>query len=95
MDRPRLCVDFDGTIYTGVGLNPGCVEALTRLRQTYRIAIYSARLTDTERQQMKEFLDANQVPYDEILLPKPDADFYIDDKGVRFTSWEKVLCDFS
>lgn len=42
---------------------------------------------------MKEWLDANEIPYDEIddgSRGKPWADYYIDDKGVRFTNWVVV-----
>lgn len=95
--RPTLCVDFDGTIYSGDSLRPmlpGCVEALTHLKQTYRIGIFSARLTPRERQDMKSILDGNNVPYDEILERKPQAVAYLDDKGFKFESWDKVPCEF-
>ena len=90
MSRPRYCVDFDGTIFDGVRILPGCIEALTELRKTYSIAIFSARPTDAERKQMADILNANGVPHDEILPPKPDAAFYLDDKGRRFEGWDKV-----
>lgn len=88
--KQRICVDFDGTIYDGVGIFPGCVEALTALRKTYSVAIFSARHTEAERRQMTEILNVNNVPHDEILPPKPEAAFYIDDKGIRFDGWEYV-----
>lgn len=92
MNKPRLCVDFDNTIWDGVQVFAGCIEALTRLRKYHTIAIFSARQTEAERQQMKSILDTFGVPYDEILPPKPDAVAYIDDKGVRFTGdWATLL----
>jgi ribonucleotide monophosphatase NagD (HAD superfamily) len=90
-DKPRLCVDFDGTIFDGIHIFPGCIEALTELRKTYSLAIFSARLTDAERRQMKNILDMNGVPYDEILERKPDAVAYLDDKGIHFDSWSNFL----
>ncbi len=43
---------------------------------------------------MREFLDANSIPYDEIddgKRGKPPAAFYIDDKGVRFdNNWPEI-----
>ena len=42
MSKPRLCVDFDDTIFDGKGLLPGCIDSLSRLRQSYSIAIFSA-----------------------------------------------------
>lgn len=43
---------------------------------------------------MIDTLDRNGIPYDEVddgTKGKPPADFYIDDKGVRFTTWIDVL----
>jgi hypothetical protein len=43
---------------------------------------------------MKMFLDANDVPYDEIddgTKGKPFCSLYIDDKGLRFTNnWSEI-----
>jgi hypothetical protein len=87
----RICIDFDGTITPDCKtVFPGCVEALTELRKTYSIAIFSARPTDAERRQMVDILINNGVPYDEILPPKPQAVLYLDDKGLRFENWEKL-----
>ena len=88
--KPRACVDFDGTIFDGTGIFPGCVEVLTELRKTHSIAIFSARPTHAERQQMMEILNRNAVPHDEILPPKPEAAIYIDDKGMKFEGWDKI-----
>jgi len=83
--KPLLCVDFDNTITPDCKtVFPGCIEALTKLRETYRIGIFSARATTPEIRQMMEFLVAHSVPFDEILPPKPDAEFFIDDKGINF-----------
>ncbi|MFZ1973853.1 MAG: hypothetical protein WAU89_13465 [Candidatus Acidiferrales bacterium] len=92
--RLTLCVDFDGVIFDGLRIFPGCVEALARLQKIYRISIYSARLTAAERQQMKSILDNGKVPYDEILERKPEAVAYIDDKAVKFEGWDKIPCAF-
>jgi trehalose-6-phosphatase len=92
-DKQRICIDFDGTIYTGDAANPifpGCVKVLTELQQTYTIAIFSARLTDAERWHMSQLLREHGVPYDEILPRKPEAAFYIDDKGRQFQGWDKL-----
>lgn len=88
--KPRLCVDFDGTVYDGKTLFEGCVEALTELLQCFRVAIFSARATQAERDQMIRILAEFNVPVDEILPGKPEAAFYLDDKGRQFTSWDKV-----
>ena len=90
--KPLLCVDFDNTIWHN-GVIPGCIEKLTLLRQQYSIGIFSARI-GSERDVMKRLLDENQVPYDKILEQKPDAVAFIDDKGFKFESWDKVPSDF-
>lgn len=45
--------------------------------------------------EMKDFLDAEGLEYDSIddgALGKPPADFYIDDKGVRFEdNWPQIV----
>ena len=33
------------------------------------------------------------IPYDQITNIKPNADFFIDDKALRFTTWAQVLQD--
>ncbi len=88
--KPRLCVDFDGVIFDGTGLIPDCVASLRKLQQTFSIAIYSARVTEAERDHMKYMLGHLGVPYDEILDRKPEAYAYIDDKAIQFTSWAAV-----
>lgn len=87
--RPRICCDFDGTIFDGIGLFPGCIERLAQLRKFYSVAIFSAR-EDKCREWMIEYLIKNNVPHDEILPPKPEAAFYLDDKGRQFVGWDKI-----
>jgi len=88
--KPRICVDFDGTIWDGEKIIDGCRFTLITLKKFYTISIFSARPTEAERQQMKDILDRNGVPYDEILPPKPDAVAYIDDKGIKFENWHYI-----
>lgn len=42
-----------------------------------------------------DWLDAHQIPYDEIYFGKPWAQIYIDDNGFRFTDWESISADGS
>jgi capsule biosynthesis phosphatase len=37
-----------------------------------------------------DWLVQYDVPYDEIYFGKPNAHLYIDDRGLRFTSWKEV-----
>ena len=90
MEKPLICVDFDATIFDGYDVLPGCVEALTELRKSYRVMIFSARPTDGEREHMRRMLDKFNVPYDIIGPVKPNAVAFIDDKGVHFETWSTV-----
>jgi ribonucleotide monophosphatase NagD (HAD superfamily) len=83
-------VDFDGTIWDGKQIIPGCTLVLAALRETYEVAIYSARQSIAERNQMEYCLKVHFVPYDVILPPKPEAVAYIDDKAIHFDGWDKV-----
>lgn len=88
-------------------LKPGVIEALTRFRALgFELIIFSCRgckwypeLFPPEQiarcfAEMKAFLDANQVPYDLIddgSKGKPFADYYIDDKAIRFQdNWSAI-----
>jgi capsule biosynthesis phosphatase len=37
-----------------------------------------------------EWLDRHGVEYDEIHFGKPNADLYIDDRAVRFETWDEL-----
>lgn len=42
-----------------------------------------------------DWLEKNEIPYDEIYFGKPYADLYIDDLAHKFTNWENIkLGDF-
>jgi hypothetical protein len=101
-----LC-DFD---FPRIGtIKPGAKEAMIRLKELgYYIVIFSCRASRycpdlfscmgkyaPEFLAMKDWLDANEIPYDEIddgTKGKPFAEFYIDDKGVRYdNNWDEVI----
>jgi len=49
------------------------------------------RITALQGKIIFEWLDKYEIPYDEINFGKPLADIYIDDKSIKFTSWQKAL----
>jgi len=66
----------------------------------YRIEIYTCRMnkvlnegyTKTQlRRKIAEALLKHKIPFDGISLAKPIAEFYIDDRGIRFKSWEGTV----
>jgi len=69
----------------------------------YKIVVHTARINSTyqdtytdlcKRQtQLESVLKKYGVPFDEIWTGngKPIADFYIDDKAIKFINWQQIL----
>ena len=95
----KVIIDLDGTICSEerqfsralAKLKEGAKESLEQLRDKgYKIIIYSAR-TWAEYEMTENWLKENKVPYDQIILGKPQGDYWIDDRAIRFRSWDKVI----
>tara|TARA_B100001093_G_scaffold429545_1_gene424844 strand:- start:935 stop:1237 length:303 start_codon:yes stop_codon:yes gene_type:complete len=95
----KVIIDLDGTICSEekqfsralAKIKDGAKESLEILRDKgYKIIIYSAR-TWAEYEMTENWLKANEVPYDQIILGKPQGDYWIDDRAIRFRSWDKVM----
>lgn len=78
---------------------PGVKEALAEFRRMgFKVMIWTTR---DQRDIIKTALDLHGIPFDyinhnpnqppEINPGKPVADYYIDDRAVRFTSWDAVM----
>ena len=89
----------DGTIYDGP-VN-GVEGALERLSEDYTLIIYTCK-ADPDRPLINgktgieliwEWLDKyNLSQYiNDIVYGKPNAKYYIDDKGIRFTDWNQTI----
>jgi len=99
--KNKLMIDFDNTISNNHKVEwpeigepmEGVKEALEQLKKDgWEIVVYSCRANeDGGLDQIKDFLDKHIIPYDEIVLGKPHAEFYIDDKNIVFTNWNDVL----
>ena len=94
----QLIIDLDGTICTeekifNRGLAtplPGAKEALDKFKEEgHTIIIYSARGWN-EYDMTIRWLKSNYIPYDQVVLGKPIGQYWIDDRAIRFTSWEKI-----
>ena len=96
-----LAVDFDGTICNphdvaeGKRMGnpmPGCKEALDYYRDlNCVIIIHTTRATpDRDMSYLEDWLNYFEIPFDDIAISKPQADYYIDNKGVHFTSWQEL-----
>ena len=95
----KVIIDLDGTICSEekqfsralAKIKNGAKESLEKLRDKgYKIIIYSAR-TWAEYEMTENWLKENKVPYDQIILGKPQGDYWIDDRAITFTSWDKVM----
>jgi capsule biosynthesis phosphatase len=88
--------------YADVLVKPGAVEFLNKLKQEgHYIIIQTARNMATCESNtgkvMKnvgkvtlDWLEKNEVVYDEIYFGKPNANIYIDDRALRFEDWNKM-----
>lgn len=90
--------------YFGVPIK-GSINGLKRLRKLgYRIIIHTCRTNPVLNngytleklyEKVKRILKKHKIPHDEIWLGagKPIADFYIDDRAIKFESWRQVIQD--
>ena len=70
----------------------GAKEALEALKaKGDTIIIHS--VWGNDQKTIGDWMKYYQIPFDEITNVKPQADYYIDDKAIRFTSWDKVVLE--
>ncbi len=88
--------------YADLNPLPGAVECIRKLRaEGHYIIIQTARHMKTTNGNLGivmkkvgkttlDWLAKHGIEYDEIYFGKPNADVYIDDRALRFESWEKI-----
>lgn len=92
------CFDLDGTLctntegdYESARPQPWAIERVNALKRAgHRVVIFTARGTTTGidwRPQTEQQLAEWGVEYDELLLGKPYADVYVDDKALHADAW--------
>jgi protein-tyrosine phosphatase len=95
----KLMIDFDKTIAENTPDReisdpmPGVKEAFDKLKsEGWNIIIYSGRANTPEgADEIREFMKKHDIPYDEIFIGKPIAEYYIDDRNIVFTDWKDVV----
>jgi histidinol phosphatase-like enzyme len=79
----------------------GVKEALAELQKMgYYVIILTTRVNEQVNPGYSEdelvdiltkALDKAGIPWDEISIGKPLADFYVDDRSIKFESWSQIL----
>ena len=102
---PRtVCLDFDGVVHSyrsgwrGAESIPdppihGTQGAIARLRQHFRVVIYSARCRTPEgRAAIERWLQKHGIEVDEVCEHKPPALVYVDDRAIPFRGdWDQTI----
>ncbi len=98
-----IAVDFDNVLYDHDGQwrggalprgpVPGAAEAMRQLAaEGHRLVVFSTRgWLKAHRERMGAWLSAHDILYHDIARTKPNADVYLDDKALRFTTWPAAL----
>lgn len=95
----RVLVDFDGVLATrrqqrGQLQKPilNAVSSVNALKDRgYEIYVFSTRATNGRRY-ISDWLKKHNIKHDLITNVKFDADYYIDDKAIKFDGdWSKTL----
>ena len=85
--------------YADVQLKPGAKDFIKKLRQEgHYIIVQTARNMATCESNLGkvlknvgkvtlEWLEQNEIEYDEIYFGKPNGHIYIDDRAFRFSDW--------
>lgn len=87
-----LMIDFDSTLVKNEKVIDGAKEALEQFKKDgWEIVIYSCRAHEKSGvADLKELLKKYDLPYDDIFIGKPFAQYYIDDRAVPFTTWTET-----
>jgi len=88
--------------YADVAPIPGAIDGIRGLRANdHTIIIHTARNMATRNGNVGEvlkhvgkitldWLAKHNIEYDELHFGKPNAHLYIDDRGFRFSGWDKI-----
>lgn len=96
-----IAVDFDGVIHDYKNPIPGrkmgapmegAKQGLEYFRRNgFKIIVFTVwGGTDQGKKTIKDFMNYYILPFNEITNIKPQADYYLDDKAIRFTSWKDL-----
>ena len=98
--KKTICIDLDGTIcdengdYAERKPLPGAAEALAVLAKSHIIVIHTARHFNLYHL-TADWLMNHNIIFHSLVMGKPAAALYIDNRGKAFTSWENTLKELS
>lgn len=98
----RICLDFDGVLHDaqhplkGRKMGPpidGALQGVYQLKaEQHTLVIHTARAqTEAQAKHIYAWLLFYGFPRIAVSVPKPIAHVYVDDRGMRFTSWPLSL----
>ncbi len=93
MKKLTLAIDLDGTIRnpTTDDLMPDTLKVFAiAKKRCWKIIIFTAR---TDHEWVRQWLEAHGIVGYPITNIKPAATHFIDDKNIRFVSWEQAIRD--
>ncbi|OYU97771.1 MAG: capsular biosynthesis protein [Bacteroidetes bacterium B1(2017)] len=91
-----------GETYDALPLLPGAYERIKELKADgHYVIIQTARNMATQESNLGrvmknvgkitlDWLERNEIEYDEIYFGKPNGHIYIDDRALRFGGWENL-----
>jgi uncharacterized HAD superfamily protein len=97
----KIVVDLDGTICEEM---PTFEKALAKPKKRairylnslskkgHFIIIYTARGW-AEYNMTYSWLNEHSIPFDVLMMGKPIYDIWIDDRAIKFTSWDNIKCE--
>lgn len=96
----------EGESYADLAPKPGASERIAELRAAgHTVVIHTARNMATTGGNVGkavanigkitlDWLSRHGIEYDEICFGKPNAEVYLDDRAVRFSSWAEISSDY-
>lgn len=104
--KPNIVFDFDGVIHSYKSgwkgaenipdpVVPGIADAIRELREIgYRVEVVSTRCSTPKGMgAVRYYLKKNEIIVDDVLMEKPPALCYIDDRAIRFDGHPEKLVE--
>ena len=97
--KKNICFDFDDVVCDGQTPMEGAERSLIKLiNMGYKVTILSSNNSEYIRQWIENNMPTLYIFYRNRNLTitniKPVAIAYVDDKAIKFTSWQEVMTNF-